>query len=100
MINSQEYLKKFIIERKYKSSKEKELAKEIYRFFGKKLNFGLIMNLIKTKGYKAIYEIFNDVKNSDAQNLIAFFFYKIKNEKIIFKNCQESYPQERLGKKF
>ena len=65
-------------------TKNQELADQIYLYFEKRLKFPRIMAIIKQKGYQAIYEIFNEVKHSDAENKISLFIWKVKKEKIIF----------------
>ncbi|MBN2197837.1 hypothetical protein JW698_01405 [Candidatus Wolfebacteria bacterium] len=66
-------------------TKEQDLADEIFFYFNKEIEFATIMSFIKRKGYQAVYNIWNEVKHSKAKNEIALFFWKIKNEKIIYK---------------
>lgn len=63
-------------------SREQELADQIWNYFGKKLPFPRIMKMISGNGYQAVYEIWNEVKNSDAKNHLSLFIWKIKNIKI------------------
>lgn len=67
-------------------TKEQELADTIFFYFKKQIKFAAIMSFIKTKGYQAIYEIWNDVKHSKPKNEVALFLWKVKNEKVIYKN--------------
>jgi len=67
-------------------TKEQELADTIFFYFKKQIKFAAIMSFIKTKGYQAIYEIWNDVRQSKPKNEVALFLWKIKNEKVIYKN--------------
>lgn len=70
-------------------TKDQELADTIYFYFKKQVKFAAIMNFIKTKGYRAIYEIWNDVKQSKPKNEVALFLWKVKNEKIVYKNGKQ-----------
>lgn len=65
-------------------TKEQELADQIHSYFDKKLGFPMIMNFIKTKGYQFVYEVWNEVKQSNPKNRLSLFMYKIGEEKIIF----------------
>ena len=67
-------------------TKEQDLANQIYDYFNKELKFGFIMNKIKTKGYQFIYEIWNEVKQSNPKKAISLFMWKIGNTKINFKD--------------
>jgi hypothetical protein len=60
-IDKDKYLEKFKITTR-KINKEKVLATDIWRFFGKKIPFSLIMFFIKRKGYKFVFEVFNELK--------------------------------------
>jgi hypothetical protein len=66
-------------------TKEQELADSIYFYFKKELKFPTIMSFIKRKGYQAIYEIWNEVRQSKPKNRTALFLWKVKNERIIYK---------------
>lgn len=66
-------------------SKEQALADEIWKFFKKELTFARIMKIIKEKGYQATYIIYNEIKKSKPKKPVALFLWKIKNEKIIWK---------------
>ncbi len=44
------------------SSKEAQLAADIYEWSGKNINYPLLLKNIKQKGYKATWEIWADVK--------------------------------------
>jgi len=63
-------------------TKEQELADQIYFYFGKKIKFPMIMRFIKTKGYQAIYEIWQEVKNSNPLNRESLFLWKVGQSKI------------------
>lgn len=56
-------------------TKEQELADQIYSYFAKRLPFGKIMGIIKQTGYQCTYEMFQDVKHSDADNRLALFLW-------------------------
>lgn len=70
-------------------TKEQELADTIYFYFKKQVKFAAIMSFIKRKGYQAIYEIWNEVKHSKAKNAVALFLWKVKNERVIYKNGKQ-----------
>ena len=65
-------------------TKEQELADRIFSYFGKKIKFPMIMSFIKTKGYEAIYQIWNEVKHSKPKNMESLFLWKVKNERIVY----------------
>ncbi len=67
-------------------TKEQELADEIFSYFKKEIEFATIMSFIKRKGYQAIYNIWNEVRHSKPKNAAALFLWKVKNERIIYKN--------------
>ena len=69
-----------------KKSPEYLLAEEIWKYFGKQLNFGMIMKLIKTKGKLGVIQAFEEIKKADSDNLIGLFLYKLKQQKIIYEN--------------
>jgi hypothetical protein len=71
-------------------TKEQELADQIFFYFKKEIKFATIMRFIKTKGYKAIYEIWNEVRHSKPKNAVSLFLWKVKNEKIIYKNGRKN----------
>lgn len=77
------YLKKFTIGN---PNKNHALADQIYNYFGKKIAFSRIMRIITEKGYQATYEMWNEVRKSDAMNPIALFLWKVKNVKIKWDN--------------
>lgn len=79
-------LKKKAEEQKKIFSKENFLADEIWNFFKQEIAFPRIMKIIKEKGYQAVYQIFNEVRRSKSKNPPALFLWKIKKEKIIWKN--------------
>lgn len=66
-------------------TKEQELADRIFFYFEKEIKFPTIMRFIKTKGYQAIYEIWNEVRHSKPKNKLSLFLWKVKNERIIYK---------------
>ncbi len=67
-------------------TKEQALADEIFTYFGKQLKFGQIMKFIKMKGHKAIYELWNEVRQSNPKNRLSLFIYKVKENKVIFND--------------
>jgi hypothetical protein len=80
ILDSQRYVKKGKV-----FTAEQALADEIYSYFGKKLPFARIMYLIKTKGRQAVYEIWNEVRKSSANDHLSLFLWRVKNEKIVYK---------------
>lgn len=72
-------------------TKEQELADRIFFYFGKEITFPTIMRFIKTKGYQAIYEIWNEVKHSKPKNKLSLFLWKVKNERIVY--CKKNGKQ-------
>lgn len=60
---------------------EQALAEEIWNYFYKKLPFPRIMRIIKIWGQQKTYEIFNEVRQSDAQNRLSLFIWKTKTKK-------------------
>lgn len=62
------------------------VADQVFQYFAQKISFGRIMKMIKGHGRQAVYRIWNDVKQADAKNEIALFLYKIKHDKIIWKD--------------
>jgi len=69
-----------------KKSSEYLLAEEIWKYFAKELNFGMIMKLIKNKGKLGVIQAFEEVKKSDSDNQIGLFLYKLKQQKILYEN--------------
>jgi len=70
-------------------TKEQELADTIYFYFKKQIKFPTLMSFIKGKGYKAIYEIWNEVRQSKPKNEVALFLWKVKNEKVIYPHTRK-----------
>ncbi len=70
-------------------TKEQELADTIFFYFGKQIKFAAIMSFIKRKGYQAIYQIWNEVRQSKPKNETALFLWKVKNERVIYKNDKQ-----------
>jgi hypothetical protein len=68
---------------KYKTNKEKELAIEIWKYFNKNLSISIILSLMKRKGYRSIYMIYQDIKKNCPYQY-KLFMHKIKLEKIIY----------------
>ncbi len=66
-------------------TREQELADQIYFYFNKKLKFSMIMKFIKTKGFQAIYEIWNEIKHSNPINRKSLFLWKVAQNKIQYK---------------
>ncbi len=66
-------------------TREQELANQIYFYFNKKLKFSMIMKFIKTKGCQAIFEAWQEVKNSDPINRESLFLWKIAQNKIQYR---------------
>lgn len=77
------YRQKFKKEKKI--TKDQYLADEIWRYFEKRLQFPRIMIIIKKIGWQGVYEIFQEIKKSDAQNRLSLFIWKVKNEKVIWQ---------------
>jgi len=71
-------------------TKEQELADTIFFYFKKQIKFAAIMNFIKRKGYQAIYEIWNEVKQSKPKNEASLFLWRVKNERVIYKDDKQS----------
>jgi len=70
-------------------TKEQELADTIFFYFKKQIKFAAIMSFIKTKGYRAIYEIWNEVRQSKPKNEASLFLWRVKNERVIYKNGKQ-----------
>lgn len=60
---------------------DQDLADQIYSWSGKKLNFAMLMKFIKLKGRQRIYDIYNDVRQSDCDDPVALFMWRYKNDK-------------------
>ncbi len=71
-------------------TKEQDLADTIYSYFKKQIKFAAIMSFIKTKGYQAIYGIWNEVRQSKPKNEVSLFLWKVKDEKVIYKNGKQN----------
>lgn len=67
-------------------TREQALADTLYEFFGRKLEFKVIMGIIRNKGYQAVREIFGEVKQAKAKNPVALFLWFVKREKVEWKN--------------
>ena len=67
-------------------NKEMDLADQIYEYFKKKLDFPLIMKLIKTKGYQFIYECFNESRQSKFPHKLELFLSLVGKTKIKWLN--------------
>ena len=68
-----------------RKSSEYLLSEEIWKYFSKELNFGMIMKLIKNKGKLGVIQAFEEIKKADSDNKIGLFLYKLKNQKIIYE---------------
>lgn len=79
IMDLQEYGKKFKLVPK--ANKNKELAKEIWEAFGKRLSFPVIMKLIKTKGYNFVWETFTKLKK-EGNLSVPLFVWTCGKEKI------------------
>jgi len=78
-------LKELKIKKSRVFTREQELADQIYFYFGKKINFPLIIKSIKNKGYQAIFEAWQEVKKADCQDKIKLFMWKLGQNKVIFQ---------------
>ena len=65
-------------------TREQDLATQIYEYFYKKISFPMLMKTIKTKGYQFTYEIWNDVRQSNARDPIKLFIWMIGETQIKF----------------
>jgi hypothetical protein len=79
----QSYIDKFQFKKKF--NPEQETANDIYEYFGKKMNYGLIRRLIKTKGLIFVQQTFLEVKKSDFVNKPALFMKMIGQTKINYE---------------
>lgn len=64
--------------------REQALAEEIWLFLLKEVPFPAILQMIREKGYQAVYEIFNDVRKADFPNKPALFLSLVKKEKVLW----------------
>ena len=76
------YLKKFTIK---KVSKEKSLADEIFEGFGRRINYGVIMKLIKEKGWQFVQETFTQTKRAEAENQAGLFLSIVGQQRILWQ---------------
>ncbi len=79
-------------------TKEQDLADTIFFYFKKQIKFAAIMNFIKTKGYQAIYQIWNEVRQSKPKNEVALFLWKVQKERIIYKDGKQK-PKNNHNRK-
>jgi len=63
-------------------NRDQFVADEIYKFFGKKIAFPLLMRLIKTHGNQFVYETYNEIRQGNAKSPVALFMWKMKQNKI------------------
>ena len=75
------YLDKFNLPKK-KVTEEQFLAGEIYEYFGKKLSFGWIMVIVKTKGKIYVRETFEKIRKGNAKDRLALFLWTCAECKI------------------
>lgn len=68
---------------KGEQSEEKDLATEIYEWSGRKLNFGMIRNMIRTKGAQCMRELLSEVKHDECKEPLKMFLWKYKQVKMI-----------------
>lgn len=61
---------------------EQDTAGQIYEYFGRSLSFPRIMRLIKTIGRQKIYDIWNEIKQSDCKDSLKLFIWKTKKENL------------------
>jgi len=66
-------------------TKEQALAEQVWLYFGKRIQFSRIMKMIKDKGHQFIYEVFNEVKNSRADDHLALFVHLVGKQTIEWK---------------
>ena len=78
-------LKDYKVKKSRIYTKEQSLADEIFTYFSKKLKFSMIMRFIKQKGYRAIFEAWQEVKNSEPINRESLFLWKVAQNKIQYK---------------
>mgnify|MGYP001615474754 CR=1 FL=1 len=65
-------------------TREQDLAAQIYEHFYKKISFPMLMRTIKTKGHQFVYEIWNDVRQSNARDPIKLFMWMIGKTQVRF----------------
>ena len=81
-MNPETYFKKFTIK---KVSKEKSLADEIFEGFGRRINYVVIMKLIKEKGWQFVQETFTQTKGVEAENQAGLFLSVVGKQKILWQ---------------
>lgn len=67
---------------KKKGTREQDLADQIFKYFNRRINFSRLMKIIQRCGYKAVWEIWSEVKQSNCNSPVGLFLWKCKNEKI------------------
>ena len=72
----------FKIKKSFAYTKEQALAGEIFEYFGRKLNFGRIMRIIKIVGNERVYGIWNGIKQSNCDDPLKLFVWATKKENI------------------
>lgn len=60
---------------------DQELAEQIWLYLQKKLPFPRIMKIIKDNGRQNVYNIFNEIRQSECREPLSLFIYKT-NKKI------------------
>ena len=73
-----------------KKSSDYLLAEEVWKYFAKQLNFGMIMKLIKNKGKLGVIQAFEEIKKADSNNKIGLFLYKLKQQKILYEDTKST----------
>lgn len=63
-------------------TKEQVLAEQVWLYFGKRFPFSRIMKMIKEKGHQFVFEVFSEIKNSEAKNHLSLFIWKIYQTKV------------------
>lgn len=73
-------------------SKEKQLLKEIYEFFGKPKDgfYFTILNNVKLRGADWVRECFEIQKKSDKPSSIGIFFWRLKQAKTMWDNSGDN----------
>ena len=74
-----EYKQKFKI---VKTNEEKELATEIWNFFGKNISYPFLLKLINEKGKYFVRNTFIEIKKSDFAHRKELFLKLVLNQKI------------------
>lgn len=60
-------------------SAEQDLANQIYVWSKKRLNYPMLRSYLKKRGFQAIYDMWNEVKQSeDARDPVALFMWKLR----------------------